>query len=356
MSLGGPYLRWPTVDLGTVVADFGTVSFDRLTSFFVIEMELVEENARVSAAFVINAELVGAPSDRRERTLVTLLENGRDLIRFLLLLLGEIGADDLAEAIDVWTGDKAPQGDAWLLAQWNALFEPMVRALAVEPARLDEIARLMHELEATEAGVQLLPGRMARGLAADLANSRGAADGVSKVPLLDPGPVMAGLKDFQRRTVDYVFRRMYEDDPPARRFLVADEVGLGKTLVARGLIARAIRHLQIIGTDRIDIVYICSNADIARQNINRLNVTEHQEFNLPTRITLLPLQLHALKSHGINFVSFTPGTTFDLIARRDHARAGADLLVRWYSVGLDEAAPRGSLNVLHGTALSQELP
>jgi superfamily II DNA or RNA helicase len=129
--------------------------------------------------------------------------------------------------------------------------------------------------------------------------------------LLDPNPVLDGLKDFQRDTVDYVFQRFYEDHPPARKFLVADEVGLGKTLVARGLIARAIRHLQLSGVERIDVVYVCSNADIARQNVNRLNVTDRQEFNLPTRITLLPLQMHALKSHGINFVSFTPGTTFD---------------------------------------------
>ena len=37
------------------------------------------------------------------------------------------------------------------------------------------------------------------------------------------------LKDFQRRTVDYVFRRLYLDgDDCVKRFLVADEVGLGK--------------------------------------------------------------------------------------------------------------------------------
>ena len=56
--------------------------------------------------------------------------------------------------------------------------------------------------------------------------------------------VLPGLKAFQRDTVDYVFKRMYEDAPPATRFLVADEVGLGKTLVARGLVARAIDRLQ----------------------------------------------------------------------------------------------------------------
>ena len=53
-------------------------------------------------------------------------------------------------------------------------------------------------------------------------------------------PTLSRLKDFQRRTVDYVFRRMYLDESPALRFLVADEVGLGKTLVARGVIARAL--------------------------------------------------------------------------------------------------------------------
>jgi hypothetical protein len=169
--------------------------------------------------------------------------------------------------------------------------------------------------------------------------------------LLEPGPVLAGLKDFQRRTVDYVFQRLYEHDPPARRFLVADEVGLGKTLVARGLIARAIRQLQIEGVKPIDIVYICSNADIARQNVNRLNVTDHQEFNLPTRITLLPLQLHALKARGINFVSFTPGTTFDLRSRGGTMQERA--LIYWllhYAWDWSRLRHRGVFEVLRGTA------
>ena len=43
-------------------------------------------------------------------------------------------------------------------------------------------------------------------------------------------PALAGLKDFQRTTVEYVFQRLYGSDSTSR-FLVADEVGLGKTLV-----------------------------------------------------------------------------------------------------------------------------
>jgi hypothetical protein len=157
LSLGDAYFRAATVDVASVAIDFGTVSFVRLTSFFVIDLELRERGVRAAATFVINAKLVGAPTDRRQRTLVSLLENGRDVVRFLLLLLGEIGADDLERAIDVETGDTAPQTDGWVVAQWNALFEPMVRALAEEPIRLDEIARLVNELESTEAGRRLLP-------------------------------------------------------------------------------------------------------------------------------------------------------------------------------------------------------
>ncbi|MBD2451421.1 DEAD/DEAH box helicase [Nostoc sp. FACHB-152] len=127
----------------------------------------------------------------------------------------------------------------------------------------------------------------------------------------DIKPILAGLKDFQQDTVDYIFRRLYLDSDASDRFLVADEVGLGKTLIARGLIAKAINHLwdQV---NRIDILYICSNADIARQNIQRLNITEKEDFCLASRITLLPLELRNLQQNRINFISFTPGTSFDL--------------------------------------------
>ena len=102
------------------------------------------------------------------------------------------------------------------------------------------------------------------------------------------------LKDFQRRTVDYVFGRMYLDDPPAPRFLVADEVGLGKTLVARGVIARALEHLQD-RVERVDFVYVCSNAAIAHQNVARLDVLGSGGFALASRLTLLPTQVEGLK-------------------------------------------------------------
>lgn len=123
--------------------------------------------------------------------------------------------------------------------------------------------------------------------------------------------VLASLKDFQRETVDYVFDRMYLAPTRTHRYLVADEVGLGKTLVARGVVARTVDHLWDT-VPRIDIVYICSSGDIARQNVNRLNITGRADWALASRVTMLPTQLKDIQSRKVNFIAFTPGTTFNL--------------------------------------------
>lgn len=120
------------------------------------------------------------------------------------------------------------------------------------------------------------------------------------------------LKDFQRRTVDRVHEQFWHPTDPTRRFLVADEVGLGKTLVARGVIARTIDHLWE-SVDRIDIVYICSNTQIARQNLPKLRVGEGvAERHHADRLTMLAAELRHLEGRKLNFVSFTPGTSFNV--------------------------------------------
>ena len=127
----------------------------------------------------------------------------------------------------------------------------------------------------------------------------------------DVRAIFSHLKDFQRRTADYAFRRLYTDADATHRFLVADEVGMGKTLVARGVIAKTLDHLWD-SVPRLDVIYICSNAEIARQNIGRLNVIGQQNVSLATRLTMLPAKLSGLQQNKVNFVSFTPGTSFDL--------------------------------------------
>ena len=129
-------------------------------------------------------------------------------------------------------------------------------------------------------------------------------------PVFSAATVLEGLKDFQRRTVEYAFARMFGGDNRSRRFLVADEVGLGKTLVAKGLIAKTVEHLWD-KADRIDVIYVCSNADIAAQNVARLMIPGQPTYARATRLTLLPLVTQELRAHRVNFISFTPGTTFN---------------------------------------------
>ncbi|MEX0663312.1 MAG: helicase [Acidimicrobiia bacterium] len=137
----------------------------------------------------------------------------------------------------------------------------------------------------------------------------------------------AQLTDFQRSSVHYVLDRFHGTNPTSR-FLVADEVGMGKTLVARGVIAGTIDRLQRSdsGIDRIDILYICSNANIARQNISKLDVLGEGTRPISTRITLLATHLNDLnrpREDGkkiVNLVALTPGTSF----QKGHAGGRAE--------------------------------
>ena len=121
----------------------------------------------------------------------------------------------------------------------------------------------------------------------------------------DADRTLSKLRPFQRASVDYVMRRYGEG---AKRFLVADEVGLGKTRVAQGVLACLLRDRA--QDERMDIVYVCSNAAIARQNLRQLNILGEANVH-PTRLTLLHDKSNALSATGVNFISFTPGTSFD---------------------------------------------
>ncbi len=141
----------------------------------------------------------------------------------------------------------------------------------------------------------------------------------------DAEAILRPLKPFQRRTVDHAFHRLFLANDSTARFLVADEVGLGKTLVARGVIARAVDHLWP-RVKRIDIIYICSNASIARANLPKLEIgnCEGNSFSLATRLTMLATHLAAGEKatlgarRRLNFVSFTPGTSFNLSGGSGH--------------------------------------
>ena len=123
--------------------------------------------------------------------------------------------------------------------------------------------------------------------------------------------VLGKLKEFQKRTAEYAFQRLFRAPDGTRRFLIADEVGLGKTLVAGGVIGLAVEHLRSLDIPRVDVIYICSNQAIARQNVNRIKQLLGIETEpLASRITLLPYRLKTLEN-PVNLIALTPGTSFN---------------------------------------------
>lgn len=129
---------------------------------------------------------------------------------------------------------------------------------------------------------------------------------------------MSGPTRFQRRTAAYIVRRFWEDACPTRRFLVADEVGLGKTVVAREVIAEALGRRK---GQAMDIVYLCSSQPVASQNLKRLKVHGHGGAASATRLTLLATE--ARSPDGVRYFALTPDTSFKVTGRAGHVRERA---------------------------------
>jgi hypothetical protein len=125
---------------------------------------------------------------------------------------------------------------------------------------------------------------------------------------------LSGLKDFQRKTVDYA---IHQFDSGRNRLLIADEVGLGKTIVAKGIIARLFEKSVFNKQKRkFNVVYVCSNLAIAKANIGKLNFTEDSSAitisGEDDRITSLAYSDSSDDtSRQFSIRAFTPATSFD---------------------------------------------
>lgn len=128
---------------------------------------------------------------------------------------------------------------------------------------------------------------------------------------------MAHLKDFQCATVeriDELFRH------GQNRVLVADEVGLGKTLIARGAIAKTAIIQYENKDDIFKIVYICSNQVIANQNIQKLDVFDikpdgnSSDARLSMQHLKIAEQECSAKKNNVyaQLIPLTPSTSFSM--------------------------------------------
>ena len=149
---------------------------------------------------------------------------------------------------------------------------------------------------------------------------------------------LKSLKDFQRATVDRVTHHFLDDDEHHNRMLVADEVGLGKTIVAKGVIARLLKrrihNAETSNTNPLRVIYICSNQALAHENQRKLSLFKDKEerrkyltepqFN---RLAELALYRESHKPGAVlELCTLTPGTSFSLTAGDGNRRERIILL------------------------------
>jgi hypothetical protein len=119
------------------------------------------------------------------------------------------------------------------------------------------------------------------------------------------------LKDFQRASVDVVYDRLYVQGQT--RMLVADEVGLGKTIVAKGIIARRLKDkLEQGDSTPLRVTYICSNQIIGQANVKKLDIYPQQQSydRIVDRLAFLALKPQFIPSSLLCLNTLTPGTSF----------------------------------------------
>lgn len=137
------------------LASFSSVSFVALSSFFAFEVVAAKGQKSVSARFALNLPLIGAPTNRRERILRSLLSDPEKVLRFLMFLLSEFGSNgfptDIVDELE-WNGKKLRP--AW---QSFAVFESLLRALDRSPEKLDQVARLVEDLRDPDGSKSLMP-------------------------------------------------------------------------------------------------------------------------------------------------------------------------------------------------------
>lgn len=129
--------------------------------------------------------------------------------------------------------------------------------------------------------------------------------------------VLSELKDFQRATVERCFHLLTNGQ---RRVLVADEVGLGKTLIARGIIAKLAHYNKKEGDTLFKVLYICSNSAIASQNIRKLKIYDNVTVDgvSDTRLSMQHLKIFEQENDPevlngyIQLIPLTPATSFNI--------------------------------------------
>jgi hypothetical protein len=131
------------------------------------------------------------------------------------------------------------------------------------------------------------------------------------------GRRVSEAKGFQRATAEAALETLNRKSGP-RRFLVADEVGLGKTVVARTIIGELIKRRR----RPLVVFYVSSNLNIAHQNrtklLELLETEQEQKRASATadRLTLAANAANRPTHESLHLYTLTPDTSVPMYRRR----------------------------------------
>jgi len=127
-------------------AELWEVSHEGITPLLAISLDCEIGKVRRDSSFVMNLPLEGAPIDRHDRAVASLLEGKEQLLRYILFLLaaGDEEAATSGELARMLMGGKNP---AELSVSMPSLLETMLRALHRGPEQMKRVATLLESLK-----------------------------------------------------------------------------------------------------------------------------------------------------------------------------------------------------------------
>lgn len=109
------------------------------------------------------------------------------------------------------------------------------------------------------------------------------------------------LEEFQQNTLDNAYCALC-NGRGSSRFLIADEVGLGKTICLKAVAQRLKRDQD----DPLNAVYLCSNLDIASQNLTKLTSRDKIWGTPPNCLSLAAAMTGRETVEAFRLLSYTP--------------------------------------------------
>lgn len=134
---------------------FPRLSYGGLTPLMAFSINAKIGAAERKSVFVMNLPLLGAPEDRQDRVVRSLIENRDQLLRYILFLLAS-GDEAAASSGDLRRLLKSAGDGSDRPANSPYLLETMLRALHRGPAQLERVASLLEVLRKQPGSSELL--------------------------------------------------------------------------------------------------------------------------------------------------------------------------------------------------------